>query len=81
MLLAESVTEKETLLGEIHHRVKNNLAIIDGMVELKKVTVTDLHLKDALKDIQSRIKTVALVHQKLYQSTMFSNINIEDYLI
>lgn len=78
--LADSIFEKETLLGEIHHRVKNNLAIIDGMVELKKVGVTDLKLKEALKDIQSRIKTVALVHQKLYQSSMFSNINIEDYL-
>ncbi|MCF8423608.1 MAG: PAS domain S-box protein [Bacteroidia bacterium] len=81
LLLAESVHEKETLLGEVHHRVKNNLAVIDGMVELKKSNETDEHLKDVLTDIQSRIKTVALVHQKLYQSTLFSNINIGDYIV
>jgi PAS domain S-box-containing protein len=81
LLLAESVHEKETLLGEIHHRVKNNLAIIDGMVELKKSTEPDLHLKVTLSEIQSRIKTVALVHQKLYQSALFSNVNIGDYVL
>jgi len=81
LLLAESVHEKETLLGEVHHRVKNNLAVIDGMVELKKSNETDDHLKDVLTDIQSRIKTVALVHQKLYQSTLFSNVNIGDYVM
>ena len=80
LLLAESVHEKETLLGEVHHRVKNNLAVIDGMVELKKSKETDDHLKDVLTDIQSRIKTVALVHQKLYQSTLFSNVNLGDYI-
>jgi PAS domain S-box-containing protein len=80
LLLAESVHEKETLLGEVHHRVKNNLAVIDGMVELKKSNETDEHLKDVLTDIQSRIKTVALVHQKLYQSTLFSNVNLGDYV-
>jgi PAS domain S-box-containing protein len=81
LLLAESVHEKETLLGEIHHRVKNNLAIIDGMVELKKSTEPDLHLKETLSEIQSRVKTVALVHQKLYQSALFSNVNIGDYVL
>jgi PAS domain S-box-containing protein len=80
LLLAESVYEKETLLGEVHHRVKNNLAVIDGMVELKKSKETDDHLKDVLTDIQSRIKTVALVHQKLYQSTLFSKVNLGDYI-
>ena len=81
LLLAESVHEKETLLGEIHHRVKNNLAIIDGMVELKKSTEPDKHLKETLTEIQSRIKTVALVHQKLYQSALFSNVNIGEYIL
>ncbi len=80
-LLAESLVEKETLLGEVHHRVKNNLAIIDGMVELKKIRETNPQLRDVLSDIQSRIKTVALVHQKLYQSAMFSSIKMGDYIL
>jgi len=78
--LAQSLVEKETLLGEIHHRVKNNLALIDGVVELKKALEKDTYLIDTLSDIQSRIKTVALVHQKLYQHDLFSKIDIKDYI-
>ena len=78
--LAQSLVEKETLLGEIHHRVKNNLALIDGVVELKKALEKDQYLIDTLSDIQSRIKTVALVHQKLYQNDLFSKIDIKDYI-
>jgi len=78
--LAHSLVEKETLLGEIHHRVKNNLALIDGVVELKKAIEKDKYLIDTLSDIQSRIKTVALVHQKLYQNDLFSKIDIKDYI-
>jgi len=78
--LAQSLIEKETLLGEIHHRVKNNLALIDGVVELKKALEKDKYIVETLSDIQSRIKTVALVHQKLYQNELFSNIDIKDYI-
>ncbi len=78
--LAQSLVEKETLLGEIHHRVKNNLALIDGVVELKKALEKDKYIVETLSDIQSRIKTVALVHQKLYQNDMFSKIDIKDYI-
>jgi PAS domain S-box-containing protein len=78
--LAQSLVEKETLLGEIHHRVKNNLALIDGVVELKKALEKDKYIIDTLSDIQSRIKTVALVHQKLYQNEVFSKIDINDYI-
>jgi len=72
--------ENDVLIGEVHHRVKNNLAIIDGIIELKKSKSTDLQLNENLTDIQMRIKSIALVHQKLYQSGNFSTINLLDYI-
>jgi PAS domain S-box-containing protein len=71
--------ENDVLIGEVHHRVKNNLAIIDGIIELKKSKTTDEQLVENLTDIQMRIKTIALVHQKLYQSGIFSEVNLHDY--
>lgn len=72
--------ENDVLIGEVHHRVKNNLAIIDGIIELKKSRSTDALLSENLTDIQMRIKSIALVHQKLYQSGNFSAINLFDYI-
>lgn len=75
----KSLKEKETLLAEIHHRVKNNLAIISSLIELQKddqFTSTEL----ALKEIQSRISSIALVHEKLYSSDTFSEIQLIDYI-
>jgi two-component sensor histidine kinase len=72
--------ENEVLIGEVHHRVKNNLAIIDGIIELKKSRTTDVLLSENLTDIQMRIKSIALVHQKLYQSGNFTVINLFDYI-
>ncbi len=72
--------ENDVLIGEVHHRVKNNLAIIDGIIELKKSRVADPLMNDNLTDIQMRIKSIALVHQKLYQSGNFSAINLYDYI-
>jgi len=72
--------ENDVLIGEVHHRVKNNLAIIDGIIELKKSRTTDVLLSENLTDIQMRIKSIALVHQKLYQSGNFSAINLFDYI-
>ena len=80
ILLEASLAEKETLLGEIHHRVKNNLAVIDGLLELKKYFDTDKVNTDTLTEVQMRIKVIALVHEKLYQTESFSNIKLNDYL-
>ncbi len=80
-LLDQSIKEKETLLGEVHHRVKNNLAVIDGMIELKKFREENNYIKEVLTDIQTRVKTVAIVHQKLYQSVLFSKINLGEYVL
>ncbi len=80
LIIEDSLKEKETLLGEIHHRVKNNLAVIDGLLELKKFYEKDTTTIETLSEVQMRIKIIALVHEKLYQTVQFSNINLNDYL-
>lgn len=78
--LEKLVKEKSVLIAEINHRVKNNLAIIDGILELNKLRNNTDSLEDFLSDIQTRIKTIALVHEKLYKSETFSTIDIKDYI-
>ena len=78
--LEVNLNENKVLIGEVHHRVKNNLAIIDGILELKKHKVNDAELQKNITDIQMRIKSIALVHQKLYQSGNFSTIKMLDYV-
>lgn len=78
--IKNSLTEKEYLLKEIHHRVKNNLQIISGIIELQKLNIENDALKLILEDGQTRIKSIALVHQMLYQSKNFKSINVDDFL-
>ena len=79
-IIFESLKEKESLLGEIHHRVKNNLALIDGLIELKKIYEKNDSFKNTLSDVQSRIKTIALVHEELYKNSDFEKIELKKYL-
>jgi two-component sensor histidine kinase len=77
--IKESLNEKELLLKEIHHRVKNNLSIISSLLELQKEGV-DEAIKDALSSSQARIKSIAKVHEKLYESTTLSDIPLDNYI-
>lgn len=77
--LDQSLNEKQTLLAEIHHRVKNNLAIVSSLIELQKDEV-DAELKPSFRNVQSRIKSIALIHEKLYENTIFSEVELADYL-
>ncbi|MDZ7719070.1 MAG: PAS domain S-box protein [Balneolaceae bacterium] len=70
-----SLAEKEMLLSEIHHRVKNNLAVISGMMQLQAFESTNPELQEKLFDSVFRIKTMATVHELLYQTNSFSNID------
>ncbi|AHM60155.1 signal transduction histidine kinase [Flammeovirgaceae bacterium 311] len=78
--LQQSLQEKEVLLKEIHHRVKNNMAIISGLLSLQTRHAKHPELKVMLKDSQSRIKSMALIHELLYQSDDLSKINFRSYI-
>ncbi len=78
--LKESLKEKETLLQEVHHRVKNNLAVVSGMLQLQVFNTEDKTVQSLLGDSQKRIQTMALIHEKLYQSESLSNIDFGVYV-
>ncbi len=78
--IKDALHEKEVLLAEIHHRVKNNMAIISGFLMLQSLTVSDPKMQALFEDSQNRIKTMALIHEKLYQSETFNKINFRVYI-
>ncbi len=78
--LEASLREKETLLQEIHHRVKNNLQVVASLLELQASSSGDEEIYQIFQDSQSRIRTMGLVHEKLYRSTDLENIEASDYL-
>jgi len=78
--LQKLLGEKELLIREIHHRVKNNLQIISSLLSLQSNTVNDKNIDEVLKQSQSRVNTMAILHNKLYQTEDFSNVPIKEYL-
>lgn len=78
--LRNSLTEKEVLIKEIHHRVKNNLAIISGLLHLQSHYFNEPHVQAAFRDSQSRIQGMALIHEQLYQADLLSEIDFGNYM-
>ncbi len=78
--LVESLKEKEVLLREIHHRVKNNMQIISSLLRLQAGTLKDHDAKTIFQSCQDRIRSMSLVHEKLYMSKSLSGINFLDYI-
>jgi PAS domain S-box-containing protein len=75
-----NLKEKETLLLEIHHRVKNNLTIVASLLNLQANSMEDKRLKEALSDSQSRVQAMSAIHETLYQSENLSAIDMNIYL-
>lgn len=78
--LQESLRERELLLKETHHRVKNNLQIVSSLLDLQVLQTSDPHLRNLLRNNQSRISLVALVHESLSQSSNLTVIDFSDYV-
>lgn len=75
-----SLKEKEQLLKEIHHRVKNNLQIVSSLLSLQSENIVDENFLDLIKISKNRIASMALVHEMLYKSPDLSKIQISDYI-
>jgi len=74
--LIASLQEKETLIREIHHRVKNNLQIISGLLDMTRMRTADSTTNSILTDTMMKIKTMAQIHTRLYESKQFDKINM-----
>jgi len=78
--LNKSLKEKETLLQEIHHRVKNNMQVISSLLNLQSNNIENKQIKETLRESQSRVHTMAAVHESLHDSDSLSEINLQAYL-
>ena len=78
--IKQSLKEKEALLREIHHRVKNNMAVVSGLLSLEARKIKDADVRALFEKNQQRVRSMALVHEKLYQTKDLSSINLEGYI-
>ena len=79
--MKKSLAEKESLLKEIHHRVKNNLQIISSLLGLQEAKVKNKEFSVLLQESQTRVRTMALVHEKIYRSESLAAIDLGEYLL
>lgn len=79
--IKNSLKEKEVLLKEVHHRVKNNLQVISSILNLQTTYIDDQNIVNILRESQDRIKTMSIIHESLYQTNDFSKINFSQYVV
>ncbi|GAB3926192.1 histidine kinase dimerization/phosphoacceptor domain -containing protein [Larkinella terrae] len=77
--IAQKNAQNELLLKEIHHRVKNNLAVVSGLLSLQSAKVTDPNVKEAMQTSQNQVQSMGIIHQKLYQGNQLGAIEMRDY--
>ena len=78
--LQESIKEKEVLIKEVHHRVKNNMQVISSILNLQSSYIDDETALGILRESQDRIKSMSFVHESLYQSKTLSEVNFSEYI-
>lgn len=79
--LKKSIEEKTILLQEVHHRVKNNLAVTSGLLYMQRVSTDNPEIENLLGESERRIKTMTLIHELLYSSSDLSSIPIDEYIV
>lgn len=79
--IQENLAQKETMIGEIHHRVKNNLQLITSILDLQARSLEDEEAIKAINDSQNRVQTMAIIHQKLYQQDNIYGISMKEYIV
>ena len=79
-IITEALHEKEVLMQEIHHRVKNNLQVVSSLLSIQSRHLTDNQAIEAIKEGQNRVKTMGLIHQSLYQENDFRGVNMKNYI-
>ncbi len=79
--IKQALAQKELLLKELYHRTKNNMQVIISLLSLKASTIDDEALELVLQDVQNKIYSMAMVHEKLYQSKDLSNLELDDYIL
>jgi two-component sensor histidine kinase len=80
IIIAKQAEELETLMKEIHHRVKNNLQVISSLLDLQSMTIKDTKAASAIKESKNRVQSMALIHQNLYNVGNIKGINMQDYI-
>ena len=78
--LKNALEEKEILLQEVYHRVKNNLQVISSLLTLQELNLKDPDAADALRESKSRVLAMSFIHDKLYQEMDLSKVNVRDYI-
>ncbi len=78
--ISENLEEKEVLIKEVHHRVKNNLQIVSSMLNLQSRNIDDNYIKRAIVDNRDRVKSMALLHQRLYEGNNLKGVKMKPYI-
>jgi len=79
-IILQSLDEKEALLKELHHRVKNNLQVVSSLLSVQSRSIEDEKARDAVKEGKNRVNAMAMIHEELYNQKDFRSLNVKEYI-